>query len=37
MVLGQLVRSWIKTETFRLCFFIGLLLLGTHLVLRGLL
>jgi hypothetical protein len=24
MVLGQLVRSWIKTETFRLCFFIGL-------------
>ena len=37
MVLGQLVRSWIKTETFRLCFFIGLLLLGTHLALRGLL
>ena len=37
MVLGQLVRSWIKTQTFRLCFFIGLLLLGTHLALRGLL
>ena len=37
MVLGQLVRGRIKTEAFRLCFFIGLLLLGTHLALRGLL
>jgi uncharacterized membrane protein YfcA len=37
MVLGQLVRSRIKTETFRLCFFIGFLLLGAHLALRGLL
>jgi uncharacterized membrane protein YfcA len=37
MVLGQLVRARINTETFRLCFFIGLLLLGAHLALRGLL
>jgi hypothetical protein len=36
MVLGQLVRARINTETFRLCFF-GLLLLGAHLALRGLL
>jgi uncharacterized protein len=35
MVLGQLVRARINTET--LCFFIGLLLLGAHLALRGLL
>jgi uncharacterized membrane protein YfcA len=37
MVLGQSVRGRIKAETFRLCFFIGLLLLGAHLALRGLL
>jgi uncharacterized protein len=37
MVVGQLVRGQIKAETFRLCFFIGLLLLGAHLALRGLL
>jgi hypothetical protein len=37
MVLGQLVRGRIKAETFQLCFFIGLLLLGAHLALRGLL
>jgi uncharacterized membrane protein YfcA len=37
MVLGQLVRARINTETFRSCFFIGLLLLGAHLALRGLL
>ena len=36
MVLGQLVRSRIRAETFRLCFFVGLLLLGAHLALRGL-
>jgi hypothetical protein len=35
MVLGQLVRGRIREETFRLCFFIGLLLLGGHLALRG--
>ena len=37
MVLGQVVRGMVKAETFRLCFFIGLLLLGAHLALRGLL
>ena len=36
MWLGQLVRGKIKAETFRLCFFVGLLLLGAHLALRGL-
>jgi len=37
MGLGQLTRGEIKTETFRLCFFVGLMLLGLHLALRGLL
>ena len=37
MWLGQLVRGRIRAETFRLCFFIGLLLLGAHLALRGVL
>lgn len=37
MMLGQLVRGLIRAETFRRCFFIGLLLLGAHLALRGLL
>ena len=37
MVLGQSVGGRIKMGTFRLCFFIGLLLLGAHLALRGLL
>ncbi|MGB9273565.1 MAG: sulfite exporter TauE/SafE family protein [Pseudolabrys sp.] len=37
MGLGQLTRGRIKTETFRLCFFVGLMLLGIHLALRGLL
>jgi uncharacterized membrane protein YfcA len=37
MVLGQLVRGKIRAQTFRLCFFAGLLLLGAHLALRGLL
>jgi len=36
MVLGQVVRGRIRAETFRRCFFIGLLLLGAHLALRGL-
>ena len=35
--LGQLIRGRVKEETFRLCLFIGLLLLGAHLALRGLL
>jgi len=37
MLLGQLVRGRVRAETFRLWFFIGLLLLGGHLALRGLL
>ena len=37
MGLGQAVRHKVKAETFRLCFFIGILALGTHLALRGLL
>jgi hypothetical protein len=37
MWFGQIVRGRVKAETFRLCFFIGLLLLGAHLALRGLL
>ena len=37
MGLGQLTRGKIKAETFRLCFFVGLMLLGAHLALRGLL
>lgn len=36
MGLGQLVRRRVSPETFRLCFFLGLLLLGGHLALRGL-
>jgi uncharacterized membrane protein YfcA len=34
MLLGQLVRGRVRAETFRLWFFIGLLLLGGHLALR---
>lgn len=34
MFLGQWVRGRIRPETFRLCFFLGLLALGTHLALR---
>ncbi|MDO8876258.1 MAG: sulfite exporter TauE/SafE family protein [Pseudolabrys sp.] len=37
MLLGQMVRGLIRPETFRLFFFIGLLALGAHLALRGLL
>jgi len=37
MALGQSVRSRVKPETFRLCFNVGLLILGAHLALRGLL
>lgn len=37
MVLGRWVRGRVKSQTFRLCFLIGLLLLGAHLALRGLL
>lgn len=37
MWFGQIVRNKVKAETFRLCFFIGLLALGVHLASRGLL
>jgi uncharacterized membrane protein YfcA len=37
MVLGQWVRGRVAPRTFRLCFFVGLLLLGLHLAVRGLL
>ncbi len=37
MPLGQLVRGKVKPATFRLFFFVGLLALGLHLALRGLL
>ena len=37
MAVGQRLRSKVKPETFRLCFFLGLLLLGMHLMLHGLL
>jgi uncharacterized membrane protein YfcA len=35
MVLGQWVRARVRSETFRICFFAGSLLLGAHLALRG--
>jgi uncharacterized protein len=34
---GQLLRSRISEERFRVCFFVGLLLLGVHLALRTML
>ena len=34
MVLGQLVRGHIKPETFRICMYLGLLVLGAHLALH---
>ena len=37
MWLGQIVRGRVQEKTFRLWFFLGLLALGTHLALRGLL
>jgi uncharacterized membrane protein YfcA len=37
MVLGQIARGRVKPQTFRLWFFLGLLALGLHLALRGLL
>ncbi len=36
MLLGQRVRTRIRPETFRICFLIGLLVLGADLALRGL-
>jgi uncharacterized membrane protein YfcA len=37
MRLGQLLRGHIRPEIFRLCFFVGLLMLGAHLALRSVL
>jgi uncharacterized protein len=37
MFLGQRVRAHLQPKTFRLCFLIGLLLLGAHLVVRSVL
>jgi uncharacterized membrane protein YfcA len=37
MALGQMLRGRVRPETFRFIFFAGLLLLGAHLALRGLL
>ncbi len=37
MWLGRLMRGKIKEETFRVWFFVGLLVLGGHLALRGVL
>jgi uncharacterized protein len=37
MAIGQKVRGLASPRTFRLCFFIGLLALGAHLALHGLL
>ena len=36
MMLGGYLRAWVRPETFRLCFFCGLLVLGGELVWRGL-
>jgi len=36
MVLGQWLRARTRSETFRVCFLAGSLLLGAHLALRGL-
>lgn len=37
MWLGQMVRGRVRPQTFQLCFFLGMLALGAHLALRGLL
>jgi uncharacterized membrane protein YfcA len=35
MALGQWVRSRMRPDVFRVCFLLGLLLLGAHLALRS--
>jgi uncharacterized protein len=35
MLIGQRIRMRVRPETFRLCFFFGLLLLGGHLALKS--
>jgi uncharacterized membrane protein YfcA len=37
MVVGQMVRKRINPKTFRLCFFVGMMLLGAHLALGSVL
>ena len=37
MWLGQMVRGRVREQTFRLWLFLGLLALGIHLALRGVL
>jgi uncharacterized membrane protein YfcA len=37
MMIGQWLRRYISAAAFRVCFFVGLLLLGAHLVLRAVL
>lgn len=36
MRIGQIVRTRISPDVFRVCFFVGMLALGAHLALRGL-
>jgi hypothetical protein len=36
MLVGQRVRQRVSAETFRICFYAGLLILGLHLAVRGL-
>jgi uncharacterized protein len=36
MLLGQLLRTWVRSEVFQFCFFLGLLALGGHLAVRAL-
>jgi uncharacterized membrane protein YfcA len=36
MWLGQIVRTRMRPEVFRVCFLVGLLILGAHLALRTL-
>jgi uncharacterized membrane protein YfcA len=36
LVVGQMLRKRINPKMFRLCFFVGLMLLGAHLALGGL-
>jgi len=36
MLLGQAARARMQPKTFRLWFLVGLMLLGLHLMLRGL-
>jgi len=37
MIAGQWVRARVSATVFRLCFFLGTLLLGLHLALRAVL